>query len=129
MAVAVFTDPNGLITHIVKTDGATADADLKVHTDTLIPGHAFLRIEDAQYSAMKHDDLVAAVELKTGLPAFAKTPPPPPDIPTAKEIASHQAFSAALSASTAKGDPLDVALAAAWKALNDSLAADVALGP
>lgn len=129
MPIAVFTDPNGLITHIVKTDGANADADLKVHTDALIPGHAFLRIEDAQYSTMKHDDLVAAVEAVTKLPAISPAPPPRISVQSADELAALQAFKAAYDTATAQGSKADTALTAAWKALNDSYAADAVLAP
>lgn len=112
MATAVFCDLDGYITHIVKTDGANADRDLKVHTDAVKPGHSVVVIDDDAYAKMSHQDFIACV-LKS-VPD-AKMPPPAPAPPAEapeKSKARLQAFNDAQK----KGADFATAMAAAEQA-------------
>lgn len=125
MPVAVFCDPNGIVTHVVKTDGDNAERDLAVHTNALKPGNSIIRVEDADYAGMKGNDLLAHVlSITNKITALQPPTPAPPSNPEPADKA--QARKTAFDSAIANGKRFDEAMAAGENAAKSVVADAVA---
>ncbi len=121
MPIAVFYDANGAVSHVVKTDGPNAEADLAAHTKAPAPGLTVLRLEDAAYKDMGHAEFMAEIMKTTGKPIPKSVTDPLPPKP-AEPPAAAQARSAAVAASIAAGKSYSQVMAAGEAAARVAMA-------
>lgn len=112
MPVVAFLNKEGILTHIVKTDGANAERDLLVHTEAAKETHAQVRFEDEEYSEFNADDkrLVEYIAARAGgkpvLVAAVKEETPSPPEPSEKQDARSAAFNAAIASDKSYGEAM-----------------------